>query len=456
MSAETATTAIPPPVLELPAPALVAPAARVARLAQRLLDQPLADLRRATAHALGLAADDAPVVATGHQAQIRHAGIVAKWFATDALAGSLRGRAVQLVVDEDINDPGLVEYPALRGEGLVVATLPMESRPQKGPVALREPVRPRAPEHPPVAEVAEGLARIVDALRATGDRANAALQLAAANDLLLADIIEPMPTVTGTALMGAPIGVAILEAMRRDPQRCIDAYNDALAADPHVAAPLAAATAELPLWILTKGEERTRFHLALHGEHVESAVLAPRAFLLTALARLGLCDCFVHGTGGRRYESVSEAWIKAWLGIELAPIAVATTTLRLPLDRYPGSGPFITKADLRRAQWDPAAPDGATLPSAAKQALLDRIARLPRRSVARREAYRALLDHLEGERLRDRDRLESLERALERTRDGARAAELAQRRTWPFPLHPPEALRDLRDALRVRVALGAR
>lgn len=447
-------------VVEVPERAALDADARARRGAGVLLGRPLAEWRDATRRRFALPTD-APIVATGHQAQIWHAGILAKWFVADALASDLDGCAVQIVVDEDVNDPGLVEYPALRAGGdeadprLVVATLPIERRRgdvRSGPVALRSPVRVGAIDRAPLPEVAEELARIVDALRATEDRPNAALQLAAANDRLLDGLVAPMTTVTGTALLASPIGRALIDAMRADPERCIDAYDDALAADARLATPLARATRELPLWILRAAEERTRFHLAIHDLDAPPGLLAPRAFLLTALARLGLCDAFVHGTGGGRYERVTDAWLANWLGLEPAPIAVATATLRLPLESRLGTGPTTTRADLRRAQWDPAAAEDATGPSPTKRAHLERIARLPRRSDARRAAYRAMLADLDAERARRRDRLAALEESLERSQARAAAAEIARRRTWPFPLHGRERLEGLGAAMRDALA----
>jgi hypothetical protein len=446
-------------VVEVPERAALDADARARRGAGLLLGRPLAEWRDATRRHFALPTD-APIVATGHQAQIWHAGILAKWFVADALARDLDGSAVQIVVDEDVNDPGLVEYPALRSGGehdedrLVVATLPIERRRgdvRSGPVALRSPVRVAAIDRAPLPEVAEGLSRIVDALRATEDRPNAALQLAAANDRLLEGLVAPMTTVTGTALLASPIGHALLDAMRADPERCIDAYDDALEADARLATPLARATRELPLWILRAAEERTRFHLAIHDLDAPPGLLAPRAFLLTALARLGLCDAFVHGTGGGRYERVTDAWLANWLGLEPAPIAVATATLRLPLEARLGTGPTTTRADLRRAQWDPAALEGE-VQSATKRAHLERIARLPRRSDARRAAYRAMLADLDAERARRRDRLAALEESLARSQARAAAAEIARRRTWPFPLHGRDRLAGLRATVREALA----
>ena len=48
---------------------------------------------------------------------------------------------------------------------------------------------------------------------------------------------------------------------------------------------------------------------------------------MTGMARLAACDLFVHGTGGGIYDTITEAWFREWLGVELAP-TIAVTRMR--------------------------------------------------------------------------------------------------------------------------------
>ena len=59
--------------------------------------------------------------------------------------------------------------------------------------------------------------------------------------------------------------------------------------------------------------------------------LRPKALITTLYARLLLCDGFVHGIGGAKYDQVTEAIAARWGLGTLAPMQCATMTLRLPL-----------------------------------------------------------------------------------------------------------------------------
>ncbi|MEE2972696.1 MAG: hypothetical protein VX672_06190, partial [Planctomycetota bacterium] len=84
-----------------------------------LLERPgptaLADERLATRDLLGLPVDGR-VIATGHQAEIWHPGILAKDLAAAAVARTLEATGVpaiplHFIADHDANDGGLLAYP---------------------------------------------------------------------------------------------------------------------------------------------------------------------------------------------------------------------------------------------------------------------------------------------------------------------------------------------------------
>ena len=63
---------------------------------------------------------DGLVIMSGHQAELWHAGILAKWIAMTSAAEAGRAEAaasesVRLVVDQDDNDPALIRYPTHNG-----------------------------------------------------------------------------------------------------------------------------------------------------------------------------------------------------------------------------------------------------------------------------------------------------------------------------------------------------
>ncbi|MGV8082917.1 MAG: hypothetical protein AB2L09_04685 [Coriobacteriia bacterium] len=60
--------------------------------------------------------------------------------------------------------------------------------------------------------------------------------------------------------------------------------------------------------------------------------LAPKALALTLFARVFCCDLFVHGTGGGRYDAVTDGVCRRYFGAEPPAFAVTTLTLRLPVE----------------------------------------------------------------------------------------------------------------------------
>ncbi|MDP2401456.1 MAG: hypothetical protein Q8M66_05705, partial [Actinomycetota bacterium] len=62
---------------------------------------------------------------------------------------------------------------------------------------------------------------------------------------------------------------------------------------------------------------------------VTALPLAPRALALTLFARVFLADLFLHGTGGGKYDRVTDEIIRGYYGFEPPPYAVATLTMRL-------------------------------------------------------------------------------------------------------------------------------
>jgi hypothetical protein len=412
-----------------------------------LLGRPLREWQDASRQSLGWPTDR-PIVLTGHQAGIWHAGILAKWFLADAVAARIGATAAEIVVDQDTNDAASVAYPALEDGSLATAVLPCVPSRRAGATGTQPPVSVGAAQRPSVPEVAEALERIRAAVNDQAAAPTLAVQMHAANRSLLRRWMPAMPAAMATTLLATPIGEALLDRMVSDPARCAAAYDEALAADPRAARPLAAN--ELPLWRLAG-----TLRLPVEADD-RRGPLAPRAFLMTALARLALGDLFVHGTGAARYERVTERWIRAWLGVELAPMAVATATLRLPIEGYlagRGDGPVRTAADLRRRLFDPDAAlhaEGA-VPSPTKRELLAAIETAPRRSPQRRARYRALLEHLATRREANAAALAGLRAEVDRSRSMATTAELVRSRTWPRPLHPAEAIDGLRHAVRTAI-----
>ena len=402
--------------------------------------------RRRTRDELGLAVDR-PLVATGHQTLLWHPGILAKYLAVGALtSGSEAFATANLIVDQHTSDFGSFDVPVCDGDGLAVRTITFARTLEGVPMGWHPALEPDTPRDVVAAlpSVAAGIDKIVDAVRAHADKPNAALQMAAALGDLMSPWVPTWPAVCSSDLMNTSLAAAVLDAMASDPAACAAAYNAAVAAVPEAGiGPLAvmADRVEVPLWRRGAGDRRVhaddRDVTRWLAGGAERPALLPRALLLTLLVRLGMCDLFVHGTGGARYDRAMEHWLDHWLGVRPASIAIATASLRLPLgtlDAEPVAVEVAQRA-ARRVWHDPETTD--SMPGPEKTALLAAINAAPRRSRDRLDAFRrmhARLEVLRGEQAR---RVADAREQVEVARRHAREAPIAARRDWAFPLYPP-------------------
>lgn len=391
-----------------------------------VLGRELLAWRREARAELGLPADRF-IVMTGHQAGIWHAGIAEKFVVGARLAAERGGVLVHVVVDHDLNDAALIAYPALVGGAL--SRLALERSPRSsGPNALRKPVRTMRPErtHEVPAEIEAPLAAIERAVAAERGRENLAMQMAHAANALLAPMARVDHTIAATALARTGLG----QAMRDGFAPLRTAYNAAIAGER--IAPLAAT--ELPFWALDRATG-TRGPL-LAGETRE--LVAPRALTLTAIARLAVCDVFIHGTGGAHYDLAMERWIGAAFGetarAALAPMAVATATRHAPLARFvPAFDAAATPEALRALEQDPFgdAEGTAGAVGATKRALL---AAIRGEHTERRAAYVAMRRRIVEARAARAAELAALRARIAANAEARRIHALATDRTWPFPL----------------------
>jgi len=307
--------------------------------------------------------------------------------------------------------------------------------------------------------VREGLERAFVALVDASHRrpVNAPMQVAAALGSLVQRWTGALTTIADSNLLSTSLGRAILDAMQTDPGRCARAFNEAIRIDPRAARPLhEGPDPELPLWRREPDGSRSRVtasHLvAERTDDGGSTRWLPRAFLLSAFMRIGVCDRFVHGTGARRYERVTEAWMRSWLGVDLPPIDIASATLRLPLaDQSTERRTPVTVEALRRARWDPESLEGHAR-GPRKSSMLEAIASQPRRSPEKRVAYRRMLAALADWRQEHAAAIAELGARAEADRAAAADRSIADDRTWPFCYFDDAALDAAFAPLRPAVA----
>lgn len=403
---------------------------------------------------------DRPIVMTGHQPVVWHAGILAKYLAADAIAQHFNGVQAHLLIDHGDEDPFSIRVPALDDRGIPIdSTIELATGRREG-----QPVRSRpgatidpAPD-PPFAlpSVGAGVKRIGEAFETHAGAPSAAWQAALALEDLIENLARPGTVLMATQLADTGLYRSLVERMLSDPGGMARSYNDAAASIPEAGIkPLAISgpRIELPLWHLTPdGLTRTA---------VWSDAMPPieqttaKALLMTGLFRLAGCDLFIHGTGGLVYDRITETWFRDWLGDEgkhMAPMIGVTADLYLPLPHAD-----YTTASAARAKWlahsaphNPALA-GDSAHAERKQELLRRIDAAPRDSAERAGLYRELHALLEEYRAARAASLEGLDAAASESDALVRAGELARDRTWAFPLHSDEALGALRERVRAEL-----
>lgn len=411
---------------------------------------------------------DRPVVLSGHQITLWHAGILAKVFAALAWARRMGGAAAWVALDHDPEDFSTLRVPVREAGGpLAARVIPLAPKALANnleagipPVHLPtfEPSRSAVPSLA-LRELESRIAHIRDTLeRARSASTTAAEQVTRATHDLCPGGLPT--TVFSSRLADTDFFASMVSKMREDPRACHECYNAALAAAPEARlTPLAApgGRLELPLWTF---ESATGVRRRVYADMLQPGArlrLAPRALLLSGVLRLGACDVFIHGLGGGAtdepgaggYDRATEAWLKAWLGEPLAPAVAATATLHLPL----ADGPEITPAQAAQASWRAhATPHSPAMVGDADRArrkteLVAQVASAPRRSPQRREVFQALQALLLEHRASHSAEVVAARQAAALARRRLAERGVAFDRTWAFPLHAPEAL----EALRARI-----
>lgn len=419
---------------------------------------------------------DRPIVMSGHQAEIWHPGILAKWIAGVEIARRLGGVFVWLHVDQDVNEPGVIEAPAIDARGCLVKRaltlveptreVPTGSRPAQRIDPAR--IRPRdgaTPTDP------EALLRLVDALNRHANEPTLALQFGRAV-LGLASRIAPGNAsgreITTSDLARTGGFGALVELLRDHPARAIATHNEAAARVPDAGVRAlglkgegAGVRGELPLWRVARGSVRTPVMVSQIGI-IPAAELRPRALLMTGLARLGACDLFIHGAGGAVYDRITDDWFERWLepsdrrrlGVEdvfrLAPIVVATATARLAFGVGHG-GVAIKDARAARhrahaAQHDPALL-GDEFAARQKRDIVARIRASPDRA-ERLALYQRMHALLASSRQANVQRLTEVQSDAEAAERRAGEEVFVQERTWPIALYPDATLEALAKGVR--------
>ncbi len=426
-----------------------------------------------------LGAEPKRIIATGHQPGFFHAGILAKYLALDAAGAALDAEAlIEIAVDQDTGELHVLRVPVIDCEGVLVrrdlhwSQWPGEAH--EGPTGAQAPliVDPHAWRLQDGERFAlpglEARCRVMGQALMLMRRAKSRAEQAALAAALLRDVrfanrslpsaaeqtnapARPRHLVCASSLAETSLWRTLLRHIQDGPLHAWQTYNDAAGRRPQAGVALlerrTSGGCEIPCWLITADGRRHRAFE--HDLGRSDAVLWPRALLMTGIARLALCDLFIHGTGGSEYDRITEAWLADWLGADLAPQTTVTATATLDFHRDAASD-----ADLAHARWmlhhlpfnvdrfldDPR-------PRHQREAMRREIECLPRRSAARREVFermRAMQRRLVEEHRSVLDDARLRARLIERRME---ERPLLNDRTWAFPLHDHAVLTALSERL---------
>jgi hypothetical protein len=468
----------------------------------RLLGTTRCEWRRLTRLAV-VGTDDLPVIVTGHQPELFHAGVWAKNVVAQRLAEALGGAAVHLVVDNDAPRATTLAVPTVEDGRWTVEHIPFTSAPAGR--SFEEFPRLTA------AEIGEMTVAVRRAMGARYERSQmpaflAELERGAERSGDWVDQVTAARRAIehrfGVVLLERRVSsswwnplVADLALRAAEFTAC---YNDALAryrADnrirhDHRPMPDLAVQGdryEVPLWAHRTGERRRRAFVQRESgaivlstdeevvtrwsvDVLRSAAtldglpripvswrVRPRALMLTLWARLLLADLFIHGIGGAKYDRITDRLISCYYGGPPPPMACVSATLRLDIPREDRAAEFLRRGQhrLRDLVWNPwrhVAADGMTMDLVQKRgALVAESGRLRLQQPGDRAARLRCFDEI---RRLDAAIVERHPEALRAARESvAQAAQdhhdaaVTGDRTYFFGLHDDTGLRRLIGAL---------
>lgn len=445
--------------------------------------------------------DSGPVVACGHQPAFVHPGVWAKHVVVRHASEVLGMKGLDLVVDNDAPPSSALSVPVVGSDGLVVRR---EVAFGSAPAGTPYEGRPALPSE----EIAHLRRELSDLL---GERFEASLmphyldgavKPAEFSDVVAqhlagrAGVDEQFQADLPEVRVSAAFGGFFLADLLLNPEPFANAYNQALTnyrqlqkvTSPDRPLPdlgRESDRTEAALWIYQPLQRRRRLWVRRTSDRVElyadstpvgtlSArdlarrpdqtlqalhpwVIRPRALILTLWARLLVCDWFVHGIGGAKYDRITNEIIRRYYGCAPPGFACVSATLRLPLPTSEATPEHlrIIRHQLRDWHFNPQRYLPASAPSAQ---LLDERARLIRRSdrqrarraphLERREVYRAI------RRLNDRlmeldpEREAKLSRQIGRLEQELGSNEISASREYFYCLQTRERLAALAGRLR--------
>ncbi|MFK7758318.1 MAG: hypothetical protein AB8C13_00040 [Phycisphaerales bacterium] len=394
---------------------------------------------------------DRPVIASGHQSIVFHPGIVSKLIGLDVWSKRTGALPVWIVPDQDGVDPMRVRVPKQSGDLLKVNELRISDDPApSGPSS-------EAPPAKILDELPAEFEELGQWLSGYEHEASLARQVSAATIGLLCEQLglEHPVLIYASDLMSSVAGSWMINRLITDPVGAVMSYNASVRMFPDAGVRELAinhTSIELPLWRIHNNQRHEVFVSMKDGlpeSGFDRSNLAPRGLLMTAIMRARLCDLFIHGLGGVRYDQITEQWIKDWLSVELAPMTGTSATLTRSFDL--GSAP----QNRDRAVW--LAHHARHTPeilgdSNAQQAKQDLVARIEQSKKAGDPATTARLFAQLHQLLNETNELHHKQLSeFDHSVQQAQAAhinhEIMNDRTWAFPLYSRDQLAELKQMI---------
>jgi hypothetical protein len=440
---------------------------------------------------------DAPLILTGHQAEIYHPGVWFKNFMLSRLAREHQGIGVHLVVDTDtLHSPG-IRVPTGSPAAPRLEAVAMDRAQPRLPVeelriddtALFASFGDRVTHaiEPLVANplVRDWWPQVLAAAKRTGGRPGLAIAQArhelesswGANSLEL-----PM-----SACCELPSFHQFAAAILRDASRVREAYNAALAdyraahgmrseAQPMPNLAQHQGWVEAPLWVwcITEPARRPLFVKQLGNsiqlsnragwsttisasshDSVAQALadiaargvkIRTRALTTTLFARLVLGDLFLHGIGGAKYDEVADDLARRLWGCPPPPYLTLSATLELPIaHQHVGAEQLNSlRQQIRDCDWHPERMLPATISSEVENAAATKASwiEVPKsfdnarvRHLAIAKSNDILCRAVASTKLQ-------LEKQLADLTQAARATSMLESREYSFCLYPEQDLRE--------------
>jgi hypothetical protein len=352
--------------------------------------------------------DGVPIVATGHQPELFHPGVWIKNFANSAIAKSVGGGAIHLIIDNDAVASPSIRIPSGRLENPQMGTIaydvasgetPYENRVVRDHGAfesfatrLQERLTPFVKQ--PL--VGEYWPQVVAAAREQGNLGYAIAQArhqweaewgVQSCELPLSHVCDQEAFRWFLAHL-----LAHLPRFREIYNASLLEYRQAhrLRSRTHPVPELAreGEWLEAPFWVWrVDAPRRERLFVRRSGHQLElsnrkrslgflplntevdaSAAVArcadwsargwrfrPRALLTTMFARMFLSDLFIHGIGGAKYDQLTDVIIQRFFDIEPPTYLVLTATAKLPLPDTATNMADVRRLDglLRELRYNP-------------------------------------------------------------------------------------------------------